>query len=825
MKRDRNALCGGRTGRAAAVAVITAMAMLSAMLPLGALLSVPTAAAEQEATQSADPGAGKPDTTGTEGGEKPDATGTEGGGQPDPAESADSGEPDPTESADSGEPDPTESADSGEPAPAESADSGEPDPAESADSGEPAPTESADSEQPDPAVTESAPVSPAPSDADAPLVVNALQAPIVPLAATEIELSFTASELYTVESVDGGGSPFQVPAGEGFEFRLGPAAQYSFAEGITVDDIITGCTLNGTSLTELSMLGLSMSNSMIAGTIPSDQLTTDTVIAFAVDEGAFVKNIGVVAASGEGYTLEPQMVPSGQTELRVTLKVDAGYSDSTPALTAEGCSFEILESNEQTYLYGITHEDGTSFTENLTVTVSGIVPNAPPPPPSPTPGPGPDFGGGGPGGGGGDSDSDDDPVPPAKEPAIRVENELDQPNVSSDTTLWPRNTVEEDGVSTTTITDEELAALLELARKHREDTSELGGDSFMEGIILIEDLSEKSENQTYQLHLTDEQFQTLAAADWDRLTVQTPAGSFSLYDEVIRDISGRAEGGEGQVKLELTRLDHEGRPGVDAVLTVDDTQVTLLETPYGVRLFIPYTPEEGEDPNALTVDYIHEDGTVERVTECCYDEALGGLILHSTHLSKFGVVYRPEVFEDVGADHWANPYVTFLAARGLVNGYQGGSYRPDEPATRGEFISLAATALSAAKLPRNAVQVYSDVPISSYVAGPATWLYYNNLASAVTGGGKLRPDEAITREDMAALLGNIASGVGLRVRSKGLDTAYNDAGTIASYARQSVTRLRAAGILEMAENYKFNPKETLDRGEMAQVVATLLSSL
>ena len=48
---------------------------------------------------------------------------------------------------------------------------------------------------------------------------------------------------------------------------------------------------------------------------------------------------------------------------------------------------------------------------------------------------------------------------------------------------------------------------------------------------------------------------------------------------------------------------------------------------------------------------------------------------------------------------------------------------------------------------------------------------------------------------------------------------------MADYARQSVIRLRAAGVLEMTQNYKFNPDATLNRGEMAQIVASLLSNL
>ena len=101
----------------------------------------------------------------------------------------------------------------------------------------------------------------------------------------------------------------------------------------------------------------------------------------------------------------------------------------------------------------------------------------------------------------------------------------------------------------------------------------------------------------------------------------------------------------------------------------------------------------------------------------------------------------------------------------------------------------------------------------------------NNLDIHIADGEYFRPNEAITREELATLLDNIARGVGLRIRSLGLDTGYTDANQIASYAKSAVTRLRAAGILEMADNYKFNPNATVNRGEMAQIAAALLSVL
>lgn len=599
-----------------------------------------------------------------------------------------------------------------------------------------------------------------------------------------------------------------VRQGEDLAFSLqADPARYTVNDWRTA---ITGCMLQGQWDEESYPVNSFLISEYGDVTIGSGEFGNEETytLTLTVDPAAFTRLVTVLDASGPGYTLTCMSgTMSGEPGyISLHLKVDAAYNQSQPVLTApEGWVIQgnmeggQMEDGSMEYYILMEYGDGTqpvpASPMDLTVTVSGIVANP---------------GGGGGGGGGGGSSG---------EPEIRVENELNQEGASSDTMLWPNGTTEQNGVSTTTVTDEELEALIDLAQQHAEDIKELEGDGYKEGIIVIEDLEPTSNIHTYILELADSQFQRISQEEWDRFTVQTPAGSISLYGGSIQQVAG----GDGEVTFTIARLEYEGRPGADITLEVNGQAVTEFTEVYGVRVFVPYQPVEDEDANALLMDYLPEDGPSERVTESFYDAVTGGVYAFTGHLSKFGVAYRPAVYTDVGADHWANPYVTFLAARGLLD--QGAAFRPDDKATRGELLELLGEALSAANLPNRAVQVYSDVPATASVARAASWAYYNNLTGAIAGNGKLRPNEAVTREDMAALTGNVASGVGLRLRSKGLDTGYTDLSEVASYARTSVTRLRAAGILEMPDNYKFNPDATLNRGEMAQIVATLLSSL
>jgi hypothetical protein len=46
------------------------------------------------------------------------------------------------------------------------------------------------------------------------------------------------------------------------------------------------------------------------------------------------------------------------------------------------------------------------------------------------------------------------------------------------------------------------------------------------------------------------------------------------------------------------------------------------------------------------------------------------------------------LFDDVPGSSWMYPYVEFLAYRGIVGGYSDNTFRPGNPATRGQFAKM-----------------------------------------------------------------------------------------------------------------------------------------
>ncbi|MCH5186379.1 MAG: S-layer homology domain-containing protein [Oscillospiraceae bacterium] len=52
------------------------------------------------------------------------------------------------------------------------------------------------------------------------------------------------------------------------------------------------------------------------------------------------------------------------------------------------------------------------------------------------------------------------------------------------------------------------------------------------------------------------------------------------------------------------------------------------------------------------------------------------------------IVQNKQEFNDVDHTHWAFNYISTLKEKGIINGYEDGSFKPDNPVTRAEFIVM-----------------------------------------------------------------------------------------------------------------------------------------
>jgi hypothetical protein len=120
-------------------------------------------------------------------------------------------------------------------------------------------------------------------------------------------------------------------------------------------------------------------------------------------------------------------------------------------------------------------------------------------------------------------------------------------------------------------------------------------------------------------------------------------------------------------------------------------------------------------------------------------------------------------FSDVAPDYWAYRYVEYASAKGVVEGYAGGSYRPLVALDRGQmavFIARAIAGSDAAVASGPATPAFSDVPTSFWAYKYVEYIAHPSVA--VTEGypdGLYHPEYACTRDQMAVY---VARGFGLQ---------------------------------------------------------------
>ena len=176
-------------------------------------------------------------------------------------------------------------------------------------------------------------------------------------------------------------------------------------------------------------------------------------------------------------------------------------------------------------------------------------------------------------------------------------------------------------------------------------------------------------------------------------------------------------------------------------------------------------------------------------------------------------------FTDVDESNWAKDYIYDLCKKGIINGFDDGTFKPDNELTRAEFVKM--TVLAFGMYDGNAEVNFSDCANDDW--------YYPFVASAVRNGAVngiseslFAPNEKITRQDMAVIIYRIINGR-ITVESDYDGINLNDFGKVTNYAKESVSEIFKAGIISGDENGNFAPMNFATRAEAAKVISVILS--
>ena len=323
----------------------------------------------------------------------------------------------------------------------------------------------------------------------------------------------------------------------------------------------------------------------------------------------------------------------------------------------------------------------------------------------------------------------------------------------------------------------------------------------------------------------------LTAEGSSELTIVTSAGSVSLPSDMLTGIAA-SSGGNATFsigKVDVSQLPEDAREavGTRAVvslsISIDGKPINWNNPSAPVTVSIPYTPSDGEDPNAIVIWYIDGEGKLNCITNGRYDAETGTVSFITTHFSYYAVGYNKVSFTDVPIGSWYYDAVTYLSAREVILNTSADTFGPGDYLTRGEFITLLLRAYG---------MEADDVSKDNFADAGNTY-YTGYLAAAKRlgissgiGNNKFGPEKYITRQEMFTFIYRtlvLIDKLPKASSGKSLEN-FSDSGDVAPYAREATAYLVKAGAISGSYG-KLYPKDIATRAQVVQMIYNLLVKL
>lgn len=279
--------------------------------------------------------------------------------------------------------------------------------------------------------------------------------------------------------------------------------------------------------------------------------------------------------------------------------------------------------------------------------------------------------------------------------------------------------------------------------------------------------------------------------------VQSSIGGFTLSNNLAKQFP--TQNAAATVSVEHGSLIFSAKQSGKAVSWSDSNAL--------VGIYMPYTPPKDIDTNAIVL----------------YNKTSGDVVAHSFYsggnvyaMVSANGTYDAKIsaggFSDTQS-HWAESDILFASSHGLISGTSTADFSPNAAITRADFV-LALGRLSGADVSGYKTSSFSDVASNNPAMPYIEWAVANKILQG-TGNGKFGPNQIITREQMAVVMGAYATATGQTLPKLYTAVTFADNGKISAYAKDAVKAMQQAGIIQSKGNNLFAPQSSVTRAEAA----------
>ena len=287
--------------------------------------------------------------------------------------------------------------------------------------------------------------------------------------------------------------------------------------------------------------------------------------------------------------------------------------------------------------------------------------------------------------------------------------------------------------------------------------------------------------------------------DFTDLDLGVDLDTHGIPANVVNAITGEV----GTVQITLA---HDGEFGFTMTLSAP-----LGEENAGYWANLYHYDEEAEKLNFEAAAEIDEDGNV----KIPFSHASQYAIVIDTH--SHATVDVSDIFIDVAPNAWYKDAVQYAYDHGLMTGVSDTEFAPEATTTRAMIVSILArlegvTTAEAAG--------FADVNDEWY----ATAVNWAASVGVVNGyeDNTFKPNTAITREQLAAILMNYASYKGEDVSNRADLTSYTDQPS--TWAEEAMQWAVAEGLISGVTNDQLQPQSSATRAQVAAILQRFLEA-
>lgn len=180
------------------------------------------------------------------------------------------------------------------------------------------------------------------------------------------------------------------------------------------------------------------------------------------------------------------------------------------------------------------------------------------------------------------------------------------------------------------------------------------------------------------------------------------------------------------------------------------------------------------------------------------------------------------LFLDVAPGAWYYQAVEYVSREGLMAGVGASLFAPDLTTSRAMIVTILYRLEGTPQVDQ--ASPFTDVEDSAWYAKAVTWANAQGIVTGY-GGGRFGPEDTITREQMAAILYKYAQYKGQDTSKQADLSVYTDQGQVSTYARNAVSWAVAQGLISGTAPGVLSPGGSTTRAQAAVILTAFSKGL